>query len=346
MTIRELIREAIETGEKIPSPEVPYSAVDKTVHVPLEYQKATSMHSSYQALLGEIRDCDTDAFESAYLRFPAETRALVYNTLSNIVRDTQAAISRTLISHRPNPQELPLETLIESFKRQIDNARELLHEKLNPIITRARVEELDITKVLADVRAIAESARKAKESAALEVKTGEAAIFVAENIQLADNVLRFHQVSAWCWFGGFLLAVTATGFVMWHMYTEAGANVILNWLEHPEFFASRTALKITGKILIATFATGICLVCGRNYQNHIHNIVIANQRKIALTSFYQIYKMLAGEKEIDTQAIRLEFAKTAAEAIMAHTSSGFLSKGGEDHSLVPALVEMAKKAKA
>lgn len=105
--------------------------------------------------------------------------------------------------------------------------------------------------------------------------------------------------------------------------------------------AAQAVANLAAKLLIVSFAMGACVICSKNYQAHIHNIVVNRQRKIAWISFLDLYRA------VDTQdaVSRQQLVEQAAQAIFSHGSTGFLSKGANEFATLTEIIgEAAKKA--
>jgi hypothetical protein len=97
-----------------------------------------------------------------------------------------------------------------------------------------------------------------------------------------------------------------------------------------------TIVHFAAKVLLISFALGLCVITARIYQTHTHNAIVCRQRLLASDLFKELYRSI----ESGDQAGRVELIKQAAQAVLAHTSTGFLHKGGNE--MMP-WVDLAKE---
>ncbi|QIF03836.1 hypothetical protein [Roseimicrobium sp. ORNL1] len=109
-----------------------------------------------------------------------------------------------------------------------------------------------------------------------------------------------------------------------------------------DFSIAHAITQIVSKLVLVSFALGCCVICSRNYQAHIHNVIVNKQREVAWESFKDLYNSI----EAGDQTAKQQLVMEAAQAIFAHGSTGFLSKGANEFAALASVVgEVVNKAK-
>jgi hypothetical protein len=214
----------------------------------------------------------------------------------------------------------PLEATAKSYLTSLDDALERANEA---------------------ERKLVEETAKAKKS----TENIAAAVLTKENVNELGDAIKKHTDSAKKWLITFICACLITiRLLIW--VTAKSDN--LAW-PLPMTVELRTLpdnatltqgiVYLFGKVLLLSFALGICVLTARTYQTHWHNVIVNRQRKIASVSFLELYRAIdTGDSES-----KKELVKQAAQAIFAHTSTGFLRKTSNEFApFAPIITEVLK----
>lgn len=163
-------------------------------------------------------------------------------------------------------------------------------------------------------------------------------INAAENLGHLDEVIKVHRNYMVVWLLMLVLAsLLTTYFLCWAFGLQSPTHVA-QYKDASDVDVASIVLVGVGKLVIASFAIGFCVICSRNYQNHVHNYIVNQHRKAAAISFVQMATNPA------LSQFKPDLVKHAMEAIFAVPTTGFLSKFHNDfQSLNPVLNELVKK---
>ncbi len=289
-------------------------------------------------------DKTPESFQHSACNIISEAGDIIDSVLNGITKHVNREVSRT--SEREYAQ----------LAKQIAEKQAALFEKFKGITSvEFQNERLQELSEVVNERFL--QMAKLEEKLSMTTKDAFAAFAASkEKVTLAERI-RDHRKGAVQWLIAFAMCCIVTvGYILWIVRDSSSGATMLNLGIAAHLHAATSTSvdlgvtnkllmasvvgTIASKMLLASFAIGLCVITGRFYQTHIHNEIVCKQRLLASDLFVTLYQSLgANDSEGKTELIR-----QAAQSILAHTSTGFLHKGGNELApLIAQLPEIAKK---
>lgn len=179
-------------------------------------------------------------------------------------------------------------------------------------------------------------------------KSTEAAanVIVKRNIDEVGAIIRFHYKQSVFWFGAILCSFVFSFYLAIWMNSQfplfiTGGPMFEKLPEHA--LLPDILVHIFHRIVFISLIFSVPILSVRNYDNHLHNLIVNRQRKAAFVTLTSL---------LEAPFADADFKKTivheAAQTIFSQTTTGFLTKSGGDlqitNQLMEVLLSLAKKS--
>lgn len=340
--VRSRINKILELIKQLPSDTVPPIEIDTAFVSRENFLKATSVAPAIQDVVNFLTPFAAEIFDPVFASLPQGRLREINDSINEILSALHDVLG-SIVRSGDSMVQIQDENFYRGAAERIIEQYFHLHNYLAPLQSAAvlqKLASLDLDQVKQRYDDLLDDISAQRSEIAEEKKEAEASIFTAENITFASEVITYHEKQARSWLYIFAGTVAATIALLWILYFDVGMDPIMGWLDRPDLAIPKLILKAVSKVIFATFAVSVCVVVGRIYQSHVHNVVVNQQRKMAAVSFYHIYKQIAEKDE----SSRKDLVVHAGEAIFRHVSTGFLNKGNNEvASLIPIATEIVKK---
>ena len=209
---------------------------------------------------------------------------------------------------------------------------------LEPLINKANI--LGLNKLSEDISKklqVLESERKNRQAA-------QGSVVYADE---CEKAMESHRRFAWGTLAAFVIAVALTFRLVFWQSTSDGQLFFWIGPEAMKLPDSTDAWHFTayalGKLILASFAVGLCVITCRVYLAHQHNIVSLRHQKLAAAALRDFFDTLPPEEK----EARMNVVVQCVTAITAKEQSGFLKEDVKDYtaytSALSKLYELGKK---
>ncbi|MBE2283467.1 MAG: hypothetical protein IAE77_08390 [Prosthecobacter sp.] len=349
MKLFQLLAALQETVSEMPgendSPEkMENQGFDKSLYVDVRpFLKEVKKISDYLRQFNESEYGVTISHEPPH-RIQALVEALT--NLSSIVSRARSLLVRAGPSNEVRPNIFP------SLAKEVRESCERVIDLFDPLIAKQKLEALDPKNVAAQIERLSEKIEEREKQALEQQKAAESAVLVEDNVAELSTAIAHHESEAAKWFKFYVGILIFTLWIMIWMFANPPLlfwfgprfNPVTSGLfQDPEDPLLQMIRLGIGKLVLASFIIGICVITGRIYQTHVHNVIVNRQRRMASVAFLQLYKAL---DPMDA-ASRNNVVVQACQAIFTHSSTGFLPKSSNEYTnLAEVLAEAIKKARS
>ena len=325
---------------------------------PTEYLKSKEVREALRRMLNTLDGFRNDLTQETFSKAPRifqEKIAQFFGSAKSIITEVSSNIQKRQGNQEPRRIE---DRRFKEYADQIAKCESDLYESLKGMPT-SELEAQKLADIAASVSSRMNQLNDLEKRLASSSKDAAAVITAnKETVSLVESIAQ-HRASSVHWLIAFTVCIAVTlGIMICILKTASGGQAVEEHLKLATTYLSNqppvdkdlvsriiTTNAITffvAKVLFVSFAIGLCLITGRIYQTHTHNGIVCRQRLLANQLFVDLYRTL----DAADQQGKVELIKQAAQAILAHTSTGFLHKGGNEMTpLTQVLMEAFKSSK-
>lgn len=348
MHISELISKTLESLRKIPHESDSSPTNTKAGFDPAICASAPILLQKSEQLEAYLKQFDTEVYREIFDSLPMHQRTKISEVLSDlnsILKQSFSALIKVENTGTVRQNNIP------SLERKLGESEVLILDLFEPLITKQQLRSLDPGALAGQIEQLSARIEQREQQAKAEQRAAESAVLAKDNVTELSTVITHHETEAAKWFLFYVGILVFTFWIMIWMF----ANSPLFFLGGPRFNPPQwsffqdpedpilQAIRLgVGKIVLASFIIGICVITGRIYQTHVHNVIVNRQRRMASVAFLQLYKAL----DPTDAASKNNLVVQACQAIFTHSSTGFLPKGSNEFvTLADVLAEAIKKAR-